>query len=268
MKKNLARLLVCSLLGIIVGCQKGNDNPKGNDKINSVSEPESKLKTNGVNPGSFTVIYLENDRYVAHFGFGDIDLGNIYFHSGSFVDGEAVASVGIGVGNGTYVSIPYPRLIGNVSVDYYKDLSKFNTAWDKYLQNKPDTTTHLPYSRPYADDYIHSLYGEMGVFKGIVVRSHSSLSTLIIRSADFVPVAPTAVLPTLLGYIKNPITNELYDVAGYNGNITQVISPNNVRLENFSGSYTGKPEKNNVIINIRVYTGLNTFFDYNGPALL
>ncbi|MBK0377862.1 hypothetical protein [Mucilaginibacter segetis] len=226
----------------------------------------SNLRINDVDPGPSTIVYLENGRYVAHFGFGDVDLGNVFFHSGSYVDGEAVNSVGIG--SGPFVSIPYSYLEGTSSMNYFDDLSSFHTAWAHYINDDTDPTTNTTYTMPYIDDYINPSYGTVGIFKGVVVRDHGVASTLVIRDADFnyITYTPPRDMPTILGRIEDPVTHALYDVAGHDGIITEVYDANADPVAVFSGTYQqhfgGTPN-----VTIRVYTDTNTYFDFSGPTI-
>ncbi|WP_133300135.1 hypothetical protein [Mucilaginibacter terrenus] len=198
------------------------------------------IKVNTVSPGSAVAVAYENGRYIAHLGFGDLDLGNIYFPSGDFIENEAVLQVDNYSAGGPYIAAPYTYLLGNSKIEYSADVKSFEKEWSKFFSGQVSSSVN-PYPRPNIDNYVKNYYGQVGVYKGILVRSHSVASTVIIRESTFVP--PTASNDyVVLGGIFDPVTNEVWTLYGKGGFIVKAVIYSNTGLIypiSLTGTYSG-----------------------------
>lgn len=248
-------------------CQK--EAPKTKDiSISNESAIGNVIKPMTVNPGGSATVNFENGRYVAHLGFADVDFGNIYFPSGSFQDGEAVLSIDNNSVGGPYISVAYDVLIGPSNVSFGHDVELFKSAWSKYSSGIINPVTHEPYTRPTLSSFVKDSYGTVGIYKGILVRSHTVPSTVIIRDPSFVPVTTTpSNADQTLGSVTDPNTGIYWTMYGRNGTITRVVrwDANQQPIYPYSatGTYTGSPTNFHVIGTITPTLGTSFSFNEN-----
>jgi hypothetical protein len=193
MKKNLILSLGLAL-SLFTACKKETTAIKKTETAEE-SNSSGKPKINVVNPGGSNIVYIRNGRYYANIAGMEVDLGNVYFYTGPYLDGQAVVAVDNYCVGGPYISVTYSYLVGAPQIDFQTDVQKYSAAFNKFINGATDPSTGLLYQLPNPDSYIHSFYGEIGVFKGVLVRDHGVASTVVIKAASFVPVnfAPTPV---------------------------------------------------------------------------
>lgn len=253
----MKKILILSI-GIVTllfaACQK-DAIKKVSNTTDAEQTKSANLKVNVVNPGSSTVVFIENGRYVAHFSFGDVDFGNVYYQTGAYLDGQAVLAVDAHSAGGPYVTAPYSILIGTASTFYSNDVQNFNTTWNKFFGGIIDPATDAPYTRPKLSDFISNSYGSVGIFNGILVRSHSVASTVIVRDASFVPVPPSVPNGPVsaIGGVTDPTTGTYWFMWGHDGIISKVTKNGSLSdfPFSFNGTYTGTPTNYHVIGTIR-----------------
>jgi hypothetical protein len=260
MKKYL-KLFVVAMFSLLAACSK--DDVKTNASIPPTASEHKTLKVNTLNPGQSAIVSFENGRYISHMGFGDIDFGTIYFKTGSFLDGEAVLGVdnnGIG---GPYISKSYAFLVAPSSTDFVNDVQAFNAAFQNFINGTTNPVTNQPFSRPNPDNFIQNTYGTVGVFKGILVRSHSAASTVIIRDPAFVPTTPASSAEVPIGGIADP-NGGYWVMWGHDGIVSRVskyVSPNYVYPFSFAATYTGTINDYHVVGNIKPTSTTTINFD-------
>ncbi|QNN44692.1 hypothetical protein [Pedobacter roseus] len=224
------------------------------------------------------------NQYYSSLG-GGVTFNAITYYSGPYQNGEAALEIfgaspqepGAQVLTvGPYIVLT--RFLNGTPANFSTGYSNFSQAYSDFFTKAIDPLTGSPKQaqRPKLNDYLPESYSEGGpnqvVYKGIVVRSKNSPTTLTIVDAS---TNVTPYLSQMYELFPDLVRNGVrYDITG-NAKGTAVgpimgvtaveLSTNkNVPIYGFTGTYHKDSTGTIIINNLRIYLTSEDFFDYQG----
>ncbi|MFA6247566.1 MAG: hypothetical protein WC615_11535 [Mucilaginibacter sp.] len=255
MKKIYFLSLLC--VGAFASCTKENKVLQPLKPTSEIEQPgKIRVMTDGSGGSSTTIVYdAASGQYKANFGGAELVFSSIPNNT-NYADND-IALTGITctncsdfTTNGYTFTAVIPVLPASYLADIHSQLSTYNQAFSDFVDKKyvieNDPTSG--YKQPTLPNYpaVSSTYS--GTISGVIVRSHSSPTTCIIKPATFLPNIPSAanIIGIEIGGISqiDPITghNIYYEIFIDNntGRITLVTANDQVTHQALSNvTYTG-----------------------------
>lgn len=233
------------------------------------------------------IIQTGPNLYYSSLG-GGVTFSAITYYSGAYQNGEAALEIFGGSpvehAAAVYTTGPYivmTRWIIGPPANFSQAYSNFAQAYSDYFTQAIDPITgeKKQANRPKLNDYLPDSYSVGGatqlVYKGIVVRSQTSPTTLTIvdASSDVTPHA-SQLYEIFPSYERNGIR---FDIEGYaknnkpgtimNVTAVNVATNNYVPIYGFSGAYHKSSTGTIIIDSLRIYLTADDYFDYQGELL-